>query len=360
MTKKDQIIEDVMDEEIIDGEQTPENETEELDEMHMDDKDLSSGVKDSWSKTNLLSIAAGKLGAMSKSEIMDFFNKSMNQIGHEADKVGDVAGKNKNSIGTHPSHASAAIGKAIKEDLDVIFGGDDEMSDDFKNKVTTLFESAVNARMTFLESDMEEAYGEALEEEVTEITEGLVDKIDDYLGYVCQEWIAENEVAIQSTLSTEITEDFIEGLRGLFLEHNIEVPESKLDVLEMLASKVEELEENLNGVMSENMSLHEAMAEYEKYQMVEKKTEGLTPLQADKFEKLAECVYYNGDVDLFEKNLDIIKEAHFSNKNGKTAKTNLITEEISHDPNDPLLTEPRAVRPEMKKYVEGIKKTIRA
>jgi len=360
MTKKQtEDLENAVEEtETVDA--TPENETgaEQIEEM--DDKDLASGVKDSWSRTNALSVAMTKLGSMEKNAMVDFFNKSMAQIGHEADKVGDVAGRNKASVAMKPSAASAAnLKKAIKEDLEVIFGGNETLTEDFRDKVNTLFESAVNARIVLLEAELQDAYETCLEEEITEVTEALIDKVDDYLGYVCQEWIEENEVAIQSALRSEITEEFVEDLRGLFLEHNIEVPESKIDVLDMLADKVDNLEESLNTVMVENKTLHEAVSEYERYRVIESKSIGLTPLQAEKFEKLAEGVEYDGEVENFEKSLDIIKEAHFSNK-GKSAKSGLVTEEISHDPNAPEMTDERPIDPRMAPYVTALKKTIRA
>jgi len=334
-----------------------EKEDEEIEEM----TDLASKVPDGAHAKNLKSIAMhkvlDKMGGMKSSEIVDFFNKSMAQIGHEADTVGDVAGKHKKSVAMHPSAASA-MQEAVKEDLKIVFGDNEELSDNFKTSMTLLFEAAIGSRVALERADLEEAYEKTLEEELDKATDDLIDKTDEYLSYICEEWIKENEVAIESTLKSEITDEFIEGLKKLFLESYIEVPEDKIDVLEGLAEKVDELGSALNESETKVMKLSEELKVHEVKELVEKKAEGLTPMQADKFIRLAEGVEYEGDVEVFEKTLDIIKEQHFSNK-GKSAKTNLITEEIAHDPNEPIDNASKSVSPDMKKWVDGIKRTIR-
>ena len=134
-----------------------------------------------------------------KSDEVEHFEKSIASIGHEADGVGDVAGKHKASVAMHPSAASA-MQEAIKEDLDAVFGGDAKLSDEFKTNMTTLFEAAIGSRAILIEADLDEKYEQKLVEDIEEISASLVEKMDEYLDYVCEEWIKENEVAIESTI----------------------------------------------------------------------------------------------------------------------------------------------------------------
>ena len=319
-------------------------------EMH-NDKDLASGVKDGAAATNKKSVAMhavlSKMSGMDSDEVA-FFNKSMSQ--DYAPSISDgAAAQHKSSVAMH---------KTVKEDLESVFGDNEALTEEFKESITTLFEAAVGSRVILEMAELEEKYEAQLNEEIEVVTESLIDKMDDYLGYVAQEWIVENEVAIESTLRTELAESFIHDLKDLFVEHQIEVPEERVDVFEMLARKVDELEAGMNEIMGENKSLKENNSVYEKDILIDSKTEGLTLMQSDKFRQLSEGVEYNGDVEEFEGKLDIIKEHHFSKK-GK-AKTEIITEEISHDPNEKIDDGSGPTNPDMQKYVNFMHKTNRA
>lgn len=348
---KDQVVEDVEEledsEDLVDTQVVDEDEgDEELEEAA--DSDPTAGL-DGKSKVNLLSVSMHKLNSMSKSELVDFFNKSIAGIGHEADNVdGDLAAKNKSSVAMH------AMKEAIAEDLQVVFGDDKELSEEFKNKMTVLFESAVNARVTLVEAELQEAFEQAVDAEVALITEDLLTKVDEYLQYVAEEWIEQNEVAIQPTLKTEITEEFIEGLKNLFVESYIEIPAEKLDVFEALSKRLDELETQLNEALTVNMELTEKAKDFEKDELISQVAEGLTILEAEKFRTLAETVDYDEN---YTTKLKTLKEHHFSKKR-KAADSHILTEEIVYDSDAPEVKEP--VKPEMKRYIAALNRSTKA
>jgi hypothetical protein len=303
-------------------------------------------------RTNIMSVAMHALNKMTNSELVDFFNKSIAGIGHEADPLPGGASKehNQGSVKMHPSAASA-VKESIAEDLKTIFGDDQTLTEEFRTKMETLFEAAVSARLSILEASLIEQYEEAFEAEMAETQEGVIDAIDAYMQHIVEDWMTTNEVAITSSLRTEITEEFIEGLKGLFSEHYIDVPEDKLDVLEMLTDRVGGLEEELNAALNANMELSEKVKNNEKYDAIADVSEGLTVVEAEKFRQLVEGLDYD---EKFGDKLTTIKDHHFP-KAKKPASTGLMTEEIVHDSDtDP---EVKTVSPEMRRYMHALDRT---
>jgi len=218
----------------------------------------------------------------------------------------DSADSNKATLNMKPSAASAKI-----EDytIEVAFEGE-ELSEEFKEKAVTIFEAAVQAKVEMLKAQIEDEAEKKLIEQVAEVTSKLSDQIDNYLNYVVEQWMEENEIAIESSLRTEITEEFIDGLRDLFAENYIEIPEDKLDVLENLASKVDELESKLDESINSNIELKNQVKDYAKENIFAKVAEGLTVSQKEKFASLAEGVDYVSE-DSYTKKLQIVKENYF-------------------------------------------------
>ena len=219
------------------------------------------------------------------------------------------AESNKASIAMKPSAASA---KMEDYTIEVAFEGE-ELSEEFKEKAVTIFEAAVNAKVEMIKAELEEESKKHLEEQVAEITSTLSEQIDNYLNYVVEQWMEENELAIESSLRTEITEEFIDGMRNLFAENYIEIPEEKFNVLEELANKVEELEQKLNESINDNIELSGAVREYAKESIFGKVAEGLSVSQKEKFATLAEGVDF-ADEETYEKKLLIVKENYFKDK----------------------------------------------
>jgi regulator of replication initiation timing len=222
-------------------------------------------------------------------------------------------------------------------DLSPIFGED--LSEDFKTKATSIFEAAVIARVNL---EMEKVAG-SLEEkyaaEFAEYKEGIVEKVDAYLNYVVENWMEENKLAVENGLRTEIAEDFMSGLKALFKEHYIEVPEEKYDVLGELQGKVAELEESLNSQIENNVSLNTEVVDLKKKLIIKEMTKDLADTEASKLTKLLEGVEFDS-ADLYKEKVSVIKENYFPRDAvaKETTKQALIedsrTQETSSKPND--------------------------
>lgn len=253
--------------------------------------------------------------------------------------TGDMSAQNKASV--------AMKGSAVKEDLAGIFG--DSLTEEQLEKAAALFEAAVALKV----ADLEESYAAALDEEVASVKAELTEQVDQYLSFVAEEWIAENEVAVESSLKNELTEEFIEGLKNLFAEHYIEVPADKVDVLESLAAQVEELESKLNEEINEKIELKNEINKHAMKEAFASVTEGLVLTQVEKFRTIAESLEFNGDLDAYTRKLETIKENYFSGK--KVATSNILTEEFEGDDSSAA----PAVNGEMSKYVSAISRTLK-
>jgi hypothetical protein len=198
----------------------------------------------------------------------------------------------------------------ITHDMQSLFSDDDTISEDFKSKAATIFEARVFDRVTQIEEETEARYAGMLEEAIDTIKADLTEKVDDYLSYVVEQWLAENQIAVESGLRAELTEDFIGGLKNLFTEHYIDVPADKVDLVEELASKVEELESKLNEEIESGIQLKKSLVESQKTEIAHEVCEGLTATQAEKVKSLAESVDYSTEEEYKDK-LETIRENYF-------------------------------------------------
>lgn len=197
----------------------------------------------------------------------------------------------------------------MNEHVQALFAGED-LSEEFMAKAVTIFEAAVKSKMQSEIARLEEAYADTLAEEIGSIQEELSNNVDDYLNYVVEQWVSDNEVAVEAGLRSELTEDFISGLRQLFAEHYIDIPEDKVSVIEELGSKVEELEDKLNEEIERNVELTKVLSESVKSQIMYDMTEGLTATQAEKLKSLAENVDFV-DVDSYATKIQTLRENYF-------------------------------------------------
>jgi len=212
--------------------------------------------------------------------------------------------------------------KKMKEDIDSLFADDSTISEEFKSKAATIFEARVMDRVTQIEEEIEAKYADMLSEAVDQIKSDLTNKVDDYLNYVVEQWLADNEIAIESGLRAEITEEFIAGLRNLFAEHYIDVPAEKVDLVDELAGKVEELESKLNEEIERGIGFAKALVESRKSEITREVTEGLTTTQAEKVKSLAESVEFSTEEEYKEK-LETIRENYFPSGVKKADETQL-------------------------------------
>jgi hypothetical protein len=227
----------------------------------------------------------------------------------------------------------------MKEDVDALFADDSTISEEFKSKVSTIFEARVEDRVTQIEEEIETRYAGMLEEAVESVKADLTEKVDDYLSYVVEQWMEENEIAIESGLRAELTEDFIGGLRNLFAEHYIDVPAEKVDLVDELAGKVEELESKLNEEIERGVSYAKALVESRKNEIAREVTEGLTATQAEKIKSLAESVEFSTE-DEYKNKLDTIRENYFPSGAKKATEAQLNEQFEEEDDKKVLINDP--------------------
>lgn len=199
----------------------------------------------------------------------------------------------------------------LREHVEALFTGED-LSEDFKMKAQTIMETAIRTKLDEELKLIQEAYAETLEEQVREIQENLAANIDDYLTYVIEQWMGENEIAIEHGLRTELTEDFITGLKSLFAESYIDIPEDKVDILEALGQKVQELEGKLNEEIDRNVQLTKALSESTREDIITQLGEGLTETQKDKLRTLSEGLEFTTGNE-FASKVQTLRESYFQN-----------------------------------------------
>jgi len=197
-----------------------------------------------------------------------------------------------------------------KEDIDALFADDQNISEEFKSKVTTIFEARVIDRIQQIEEQTEAKYAGMLEEAIETVRTQLEEKVDDYVNYVVEQWLEENAIAIESGLRAELAEDFISGLHKLFAENYINVPEDKVELVDELATKVEQLESKLNEEIEKSIGYKKSLIEATKQEVTRSVCEGLTETQVEKIKSLAESVEFSTEEE-YQNKLETIRENYF-------------------------------------------------
>jgi len=201
----------------------------------------------------------------------------------------------------------------VKEHVDALVAGDDSLSEEFKQKAATVFEAAIKSKVKDIAEEIEADYNKKFEEETSKAKDELVEKVDSYLSYVVEEWMKENELALERGIKGEIAEDFISGLKKLFEDHYIDVPDEKYNVLEDQASKIEELEKKLNESIEKNVELSKENGKHIRQSIIDEASKELAETQKEKFNKLAEEIDYKNEED-FRGKVSTIKESYFGKK----------------------------------------------
>jgi hypothetical protein len=219
----------------------------------------------------------------------------------------------------------------IEEDVNALLEGE-ELSEEFQEKARTIFEAAITSRVAIIQENIEHQYAVALEEEVQEIKSELSERVDAYLEYVSEEWLLENQIAVQAGLKEELTESFMTGLKGLFEEHYVSIPEDKYDVLESMVEKLDEMETKLNEQIERNISLNKRLAESVADGIFEQVSEGLAATQKEKLASLAESVEFESE-ERYREKLEMLKESYFSAKSTpRAAKSETLSEGVDSAP----------------------------
>ena len=288
------------------------------------------------------------LAQLKGEDLSHFLNDALAQIGKEAALTPSAtAPGGKPALGQMPR---ATLG-AVKEDIAAMFDGED-LTEDFKESASTLFEAALTARMNLETVRIEEEAAEKLAEEVETIKEEMTTKIDQYLDYVVEQWVEENKLAIETSLRSEIAENFMEGLRNLFAESYINVPDEKIDVLGELHAQIEELTAKLDESINTTLELQAVIDEATQEATFDEVSEGLAATQVEKLRTLAEGIEFS-DAETYAKKLNIIKDKYFT-EGKKVVSTGVVTEEAEE------LTEQVAPVPaHMAHYTAAISRTLK-
>ena len=314
---------------------------DDLHEAAVDTLKPGAGSGGTESKAVMLSTFTTLLAQLGKEDLSQLFNDVQAQFGpNKAPGATDNAASNRATVDMKPS---AAVGKgAWKEDIDDMFSGDD-LSEEFRERVETVFEAAVNARTNIeavrlqeafdeLETELEEAFEVALEEQTGKIFEDVASKLDQYLDYVVEQWMEDNQIAIDQGLRLDIAENFMQGLHNLFAEHYITVPDEKIDLVAEMKAENDQLKAMLNEVVDNKLELEAVINEATKEATLEEVSEGLAETQIEKLRTLAEGIDYT-DATTYRKKLEIVKENYFTARKPSTS-TGLITEEIDGSDSD--------------------------
>ena len=231
-------------------------------------------------------------------------------------------------------------------DVDALVGGE-ELSEEFRTRAVTIFEAAVTSRVNEETDALTEAFESTLTEEVEKIKTELAEKVDDYLSYAAEQWIKENSLAVEHGIKTEMAESFFEGLKGLFVEHNFNVPEEKYNLLDGMSGELDEMETKLNEQIDANVSLNKRIGEFVKMEIVNECAAGLAETQKEKLVSLAEGVEFENEED-YRKRVETIKESYFTRKAEIAESATEPTEESS----EPLVE--NTASGTMGKYVDAI------
>ena len=217
----------------------------------------------------------------------------------------------------------------IEEDVNALLGGE-ELSEEFKEKAKTIFEAAINSKIAGIKEELEAQYQGKLAEEIEAAKESLAERVDSYLEYVADEWFEENALSVEAGLKTEMTESFLEGMKSLFEEHYVSIPEEKYDVLESMVEKLDDMETKLNEQIEKNISLNGRLSEATADGILDQVSEGLAQTQKEKLASLSESVEFVSE-ETYREKLETLKESYFnSKKESSAAKTETLSEGVDH------------------------------
>lgn len=309
-----------------------------------------AAVKES-TKMGLIQAMVERMNTMRKEDLMNSFDgmvEALQQeaISEDADQAVEVV---------RAGHKVSAEEINIEEDVAALFAGDDSLTEDFKDKAITIFEAAVVTKVNEqLEKYVVDIESE-IEAEKARLKEDTVKQLDQYLDYVVENWMEDNKLAVEAGIKAEVTESFINGLKDLFTEHYVEIPDDKVDVVEELAQRADDLESRLNEEIERNAVAKGEMIEFKKAELVSEASESLTETQKEKFSVLAESVDYI-DEDKYIQKLETLKESYFTASESKAVVSDF-------DDAEPLEEEVKPSYnndPEMSAYVSTISRTLKS
>ena len=319
---------------------------EDEDEDDMDEKKEVKEAVAPKTKAGLINAMYSEMSKMKKADLQAAYDKMM----------GETEDDGEDDMEESVEVAKETKGKVkesydFKDDLDALVASDETLAEGFQEKAATIFEAAVKSKISEEIDRLEGEYTQSLEEETASIKAELVEKVDGYLNYVVENWMEENRVAVENGLRTEIAESFMNSLRGIFVEHYIDVPESKVDMVDDLAEQVQELEEQLNKATEDNIRLNESVADYRRAEILAEASRDLAVTEAEKLKALTEDVDFE-DADTFVKKVATLKESYFASK---TVTESVEEAEVSMNADG----EEIEVSPLMEKYLTALSKSVK-
>jgi len=322
LNDEEQVVESAEEEVVEETQEVSEESVEDLEEAKKakeEDMEESKEVSIPKTKAGVIQAAVDMLKSARKEDAQKLFAKMTKIDEVDEDNDAEVADFDKAMKASLPKKKNELKAKAkveavdFDEDLDTIISEEATLSDGFRDKASTIFEAVLTSKLAEEVERLEAEYAQNLEEEVSDIEGSLVEKVDSYLNYVVENWMKENEVAVNQGLKTEIAEDFMTSLQQVFKEHYIEVPEGKEDLIDDLADQVSELEESLNKSTEENISLHSQVSSFEKDEVIRSASSGLAETEAEKLAKLCEDVEFDNK-ETFEQKVETIKQSYFKSE----------------------------------------------
>jgi len=316
-----------------------------------DPKDSPTAVKVPGTKAGIINAMMSKMNDMPTKQLKASYGKMMDGMKMEDVDFDEGTIEEVHSARDLPKITSEDV--SVSEDVSAMFEGAEDLNVEFKEKATTIFEAAVVAKVNEQLEKISVNFEAELSEEIETVRKEMTENLDQYLDYVVEQWMEENRLAVEQGLKAEMVEDFLKGLKGLFEDHYVEIPDEKVDVVEELASKTEELESKLNEQIEKNVELRGVVAQYDRGQLIESVSNGLTDTQKAKFETLAEGIDFS-DEEAFTNKLNIVKESYFG-------KGEEVTSSYQLDDDEPLAeeTSEKTIPSEMAGYVNAISRSIK-
>lgn len=282
-------------------------------------EETNTEVEAPLTEARTISAINASLQEMNKDELDAIFEaaekaKAKAKVESEDDEEDDEGDEEEGEVENEKKEAKSkkeSKKDKFKEDVDALVKGEESLSEGFKEKAATIFEAALHTKVATKTVELEERYASDLSEEVNAIKEDLVDKVDGYLNYVVENWVKENEVAIEHGLKSEITESFINAMHGVFTEHYINVPEDKVEIVDALTEEVTDAKDQLNASQEANMELSEKVKAFERKSIVAEACEGLAATEAAKLTELSEAIEAEDNSD-FASKVATIKESYLN------------------------------------------------
>jgi hypothetical protein len=335
-----------------------EGDEDEVEEEEEDEKEASEEVKLVTPKTKngMLKSVYEKLNSLKKDELSAKYEQLMKatELVEEDDEEAEDVEKEEKVTRTKAAIKKEDIKIDVKDDVEALVQGEDGLSEEFKQKAATIFEAAVGAKVIEELTNRMEEYQKITQDENnahnTDFQQELTEKVDGYLNYVVEEWMKENELAIERGIRTELVEDFMSGLKTLFTEHYIDIPEEKVDMVDDLFTKVEDLETQLSEEIDRGVELQKELSTFQKDDVTRKVTQDLADTEAEKVAKLAEGIEYENDEQYSEK-LNVLKENYFPKTEAVTSEITEKDESIGEDSEKEVV-----LSEQMNYYSQAIKK----